>query len=107
MTTTVTNTRAMTKEAETYLQLTRVYKGKEVPAGAVRFDTFTGEKLTPEKVGVIKTQPITVKANSVEYVRPCNKLGYPEHRSTIVLTNGREIHLKDRYSRVRDSLIQG
>lgn len=49
----------------------------------------------------IKTQRNTFEVNSVSRIRPCNRLGLSNgHRSTITLTNGQEVDLKETYSEV-------
>ena len=79
-----------------FIELTRVFKYKNTPATTAKYDDQTGEKLN-----LIQTQPITVSAVAIDYVRPVNRLGYPEHRSTITLRSGKEIDLAEKYSEVR------
>ena len=54
--------------------------------------------------GEIKTQKFTVAVDAIESVRPSNRLGYPEHRSTITLISGATVDLSDTYSSVRSLL---
>ena len=63
-----------------FISLTRIYKTKA-----------TGE---------MKTQPITVAVAAVSSVRPSNRLGYPEHRTTITLIGGAEIDIAEKFSEV-------
>jgi hypothetical protein len=62
------------------IELTRVYKNK------------TSNE--------IKTQPITVNSDAIETIKPSNRLGYPEHRATIILVSGTVLELADKYSEV-------
>lgn len=48
--------------------------------------------------GEIKTQKFTVAVDAIESVRPSNRLGYPEHRSTITLISGATVDLANTYS---------
>lgn len=63
-----------------FVELTRVYKVSE-----------TGE---------IKTQPIRVARFQVVSIRPSNRLGKANHRSTIITADGREFDLAEKYSEV-------
>jgi hypothetical protein len=62
------------------IELTRVYKDK--------------------KTNTLKTQPITVNSDAIETIKPSNRLGYPEHRATIILVSGTVLDLADIYSSV-------
>jgi hypothetical protein len=64
-----------------FVQVTRVYKMKGSNA--------------------LQTQKLTVSADSVATIRPSNRLGYPEHRSTILLKDGTELDLTLTYSEAR------
>lgn len=71
-----------------FIKLTRVYKTKAA-AG---------------KASVMKKQTITVATSAITSARPSNRLGYPEHRSTITLVGGAEIDLADTYAAINGSL---
>jgi len=71
-----------------FIKLTRVYKTKAA----------TG------KPSVMKTQTITVATSAITSARPSNRLGFPEHRSTITLVGGAEIDLADKYTAVNAAL---
>ncbi len=62
------------------IELTRVYKNKE----------------TKE----IKKQKVTVNSNAIEVIRPCNRLGYPVHRTTLILSSGTVLDIAEKYSDV-------
>lgn len=81
-----------------FIQLTRVYRTKEAVAAAK-----AGKKAATVKVPV-KTQKVTVRASAIEVVRPSNRLGHPEHRSTITLSSGGEIDVAEIYSAVQKKL---
>ncbi len=59
----------------TFLKLTRVY-------------TLKGKK-------AVKEQTVTVRADAIDSVRASNRLGYPEHRSTITLRSGQTLDLSN------------
>lgn len=77
-----------------FVKLTRVYKTKSVVNAA-------GRVTTPSEM---KTQTITVATSAITSVRASNRLGYPEHRSTITLAGGAEIDLADKFSEVNAML---
>ncbi len=68
----------------TFLKLKRVYKLK-------------GGK-------TLKSQSITVQTDSIESVRASNRLGYPEHRSTMTLVGGAVIDLANTVDEVNTKL---
>ncbi len=57
------------------IQLTRVFKNKG-------------------KTGLVK-QPISVRADAIDSVRGSNRLGFPDHRSTITLRSGMTVELHE------------
>lgn len=63
-----------------FIKLTRVYKLKG------------GKSL--------KTQTIVVSVDDVSTARASNRLGYPEHRSTLMLKNGLTIDVANKISEV-------
>jgi hypothetical protein len=53
----------------------------------------------------VKIQSITVDTSDISTARACNRLGFPEHRSTIVLkSSGISVDLADKISSVRTAL---
>lgn len=68
----------------TFVEFTRVYKN----AGSCE----------------VKTQPVTVALQDISSVRPSNRLGKANHRSTITLTNGVQYELAEKYSEVSEEL---
>lgn len=69
----------LTSEA-TFIELTRVYKMKNS--------------------STLKNQPMTIALSAVESVRPSNRLGHPDHRSTITLISGQVFDIANKYSDV-------
>lgn len=67
-----------------FVKLTRVYKLKGGKA--------------------LKTQSITIASDDISTVRVSNRLGFPEHRSTIMLKNGLTIDLADTKAAVDTAL---
>jgi hypothetical protein len=78
-----------------FINVTRVYRTKEAVAAA--------KKAKATKVPV-KTQPIVVASAAIEVDRPSNRLGHPEHRSTLVLKSGGEIDVAETFSQVKKAL---
>ena len=78
------NTITINTSTTTLVALTRVYK--------------------VAKTGDVKTQPMSVNSAAVASVVPSNRLGRPEHRSTITLTSGATFDLQDRYTEVLAAL---
>ncbi len=74
-----------------FIKVTRVYRQKGAVAGA------NGKK-------PVKTQEMVIQVANVETVRPSNRLGHPEHRSTITLRSGGEVDVADTYSAVTKAL---
>lgn len=70
--------------ARTFVEFTRVYK----MAGSCE----------------VKSQPVSIALEEVSSVRPSNRLGKANHRSTVTMNNGTEIELADLYSSVTDTL---
>ena len=68
-----------------FLELTRVYKLK----GST----------------TIKSQPITVARSAIAGVRPSNRLGKADHRSTLTLIDGTNVDLAETYSTVTSDLM--
>lgn len=52
----------------------------------------------------INEQSITVAVAAVASVRASNRLGYPEHRATVTLTNGQIIDVAEKFSAVNKLL---
>ena len=52
----------------------------------------------------LKTQSITVKVSAIESVRVSNRLGFPEHRSTMTLVGGAVIDLANELAAVNTML---
>ena len=50
----------------------------------------------------INEQSVYVRAASIVAVRASNRLGYPEHRSTITLSTGKDVDLALTSKEVRD-----
>ncbi len=67
-----------------FVEVTRVYKNK----------TSTG----------LKEQTVSVRTASIASVRASNRLGYPEHRSTIRLSTGNDLELASALSEVKNLL---
>ena len=67
-----------------FAKLTRVYKTKGT-AG-------------------LNSQKLTVAIAAVASVRPSNRLGYPDHRSTITLVDGTTYDLANTYSEVQAAI---
>lgn len=70
-----------TKETNTMIEVTRVYKLKGASA--------------------LKTQKFTVAIDAIESIRPSNRLGHPDHRATITLSSGGTVDVADKYSAIR------
>ena len=69
-----------------FIKLKRIYKvGKDTPTA---------------KKGDIKTQSYLVAIDSVESIRPSNRLGYPDHRSTLTTNSGAVIDLQETFKEV-------
>jgi hypothetical protein len=51
--------------------------------------------LKADKTKKIKTQSITVNTDDISTVRVSNRLGYPEHRATLMLKSGLTIDLAE------------
>ena len=71
-----------------FIEITRVF----VKKGA---KTATGRATT---VGGVQKQKIKVRKDVVDTVRASNRLGFPEHRSSITLRNGQQIEVMDTYA---------
>jgi hypothetical protein len=67
-----------------FIKLTRVYKLK-------------GGK-------TLKTQSIVIAVDDISTARASNRLGYPEHRSTIMLKNGLTVDVADKIGDVTKAL---
>jgi hypothetical protein len=78
-----------------FAEFTRVFVTKTIVDPAT-------EKVT--RVSEMKTQPITLSITAIASVRPSNRLGFPNHRSTVLLFDGTEIDLMDVYSDVKRTL---
>ncbi len=63
-----------------FVKLNRVYKMKD-----------TGE---------LKSGSIVLNVGSIATVRASNRLGYPEHRTTVLMADGTEIDLSNTFSEV-------
>lgn len=70
--------------ANSFVRLTRVYRIKGAKA--------------------LKSQSITIAVDDISTVRASNRLGYPEHRSTIMLKNGLTIDLSEKKSAVDSAM---
>ncbi len=56
------------------------------------------------KTGEMKTQSFVVNTEAVTSLRASNRLGYPQHRSTIRLADGTEVDLSDTFSTVKTAI---
>jgi hypothetical protein len=79
-----------------FINLTRVYVQKAKAATAT----------TPAVKAGLKKQPISVRADAIDSVRGSNRLGYPEHRSTLTLRSGMTVELHESKSDVDAALAR-
>jgi hypothetical protein len=52
----------------------------------------------------LKSQSIVIAVDDISTARASNRLGYPEHRSTIMLKNGLTVDVSDKISVVTSAL---
>lgn len=97
-------TTTVVEQGSKFIELKRVYVLKNAPLKGPKYCSETGVRLEqrPDK----KTQPITVNVDHIVSVRPSNRLGrdIPEHRSTIVMSDGTVYDLTNLYSEVRKAV---
>ena len=60
--------------------------------------------LKADKKKALKSQTITIAVDRIESVRASNRLGFPEHRATVMLSSGAVIDVADKYSVVRKAM---
>lgn len=77
-----------------FIEVTRVYKLK-------------GTKADANGKVPLKSQKFTIAISAIESVRPSNRLGHPEHRSTITLASGGEVDAAQTYQQIRAAMGGG
>ena len=99
----------VTKAAPQFVELTRIYATKSVYKDVKKIVTVDGKDTVVTESVLVKasekaSQPITIALAAVATVRPSNRLGFPDHRSTVLLMDGTEIDLMEIYSTVKKAL---